>query len=82
MHWSALILEAIRMAPDIIKAIEQIMPGKGRSAEKLDGAVTLLKAQEPHVIDTPELEAAREAKLSADVAYANALVAAAITHGA
>jgi len=79
--WPDVALAAIRMVPDLIKAIDQMMSDRS-SDEKLAGAVELLQAQEPMVVETDALKAAREAAISAQVAYANALAAATSTHGA
>ena len=70
------ILDALRAAVEIIKVIEQLKRGDP-GIEKLAGAVEILQTQEPPVAETPELIAAREAMLSAQVAYANALSGAA-----
>ena len=70
--WPQVVLELIRSVPDIIKAIEQIMPNRP-GPEKLAGAVQLLQAQEPSHTESEAVTVARAAMLSAQVAYLNAL---------
>lgn len=80
--WAQVILAAIAAAPEIIRSVEGLIPGKGRSAEKLEAASAQLRVVEPEgVRETQALTDARRAKLSADVRYANALAAAMATHG-
>ena len=70
--WPATVLETARTILDIIRVIEQIMPDRS-GPEKLAGAVLMLQAQEPPVLESAKIKAAREAMLSAQVAYLNAL---------
>jgi hypothetical protein len=79
--WTQVILAAIAAAPDIIASVDRLMPGRGRGTDKLEAAAAQQRLHEPMVVETPALIEARKAKLSADVAYANALAAAAVTPG-
>lgn len=71
--WGRAALEFLRMLPEILQTIEAIMPGRGRGAEKHAAATDRIQNLEPRVNETPELTAARDALISAQVAYANAL---------
>lgn len=71
--WGRAALEFLRMLPEILQTIEAIMPGRGRGAEKHAAATDRIQLFEPAAAQTPELIAARDALISAQVAYANAL---------
>lgn len=70
--WPQVIIEIVRLLPDIIKAVEQLMPDKS-GPEKLAGAVAILRTKEPTITETKSVASAREAMLSAQVAYLNAI---------
>ena len=74
-EWPQAVIAVARLVPLIIKTVEQLKRGD-RGPDKLAGAVEMLKAQEPWTVETPELEQARAAMISAQVAYVNALTAA------
>ena len=71
--WGRAALEFLRMLPEILQTIEAIMPGRGRGEEKHAAATDRIQLLEPRVTETPELTATRDALISAQVAYANAL---------
>jgi len=71
--WGRAALEFLRMLPEILQTIEAIMPGRGRGAEKHAAATDRIQQLEPRVTETPDLTVARDALISAQVAYANAL---------
>jgi hypothetical protein len=71
--WGRAALEFLRMLPEILQTIEAIMPGRGRGEEKHAAASERIQQLEPRVKDTPELSTARDALISAQVAYANEL---------
>lgn len=74
MGWPDVVIEILKAAPSIIQAFENLIPDSGKGAEKHAGAVRALRDNEPlAIVQTPELTKARDAKIAADVAYANAL---------
>lgn len=79
--WEDRIIAVLEMITKICKVIDQVKAGDS-SEDKLAGAVEMLQAREPQTVQTLELIEAREAVISAQVRYANALSAAAVTHGA
>lgn len=79
--WPDAVLAAAQVIALVIKIVDRTKAGDS-STDKLSGAVLMLQAQEPLVVETDELRAAREAAISAQVKYANALAAATVTHGA
>ena len=80
--WADVVLAAIDALPRIIAALELNVPEPKQGDEKLRRAINGMKDSEPMVVETDELKAAREAAISAQVRYANALAAATVTHGA
>ena len=72
----AFALAALQQLPAIIAAVEQILPGKGKSADKKAAATSeMTKFEGPLALDQ-QVKDAKAALIDAQVAYLNAMAAA------